>query len=109
MSFCSSDENPHLNRSHFFNLLKIFKFKKIIPSVPKPLELAVRYAFVEEPNRQDRAFDNERQELSLAANWFFSGHNNKLTLDFSRLWLDDDVLGRKESENRARLQWDVSF
>lgn len=79
------------------------------PSVPAPLELAARYAYVEEPNATDRAFDNEREELSLAANWFFKGHNNKLTLDVSHLMLDDGFIGRSASENRVRLQWDVSF
>ncbi len=84
-------------------------FHNLFPSIPKPLEFAIRYAFVDEPNALDPRAENERQELTLAANWFFSGHNNKLTLDFSRLRLEDDVLNRRESENRARLQWDVSF
>ncbi len=84
-------------------------FHNVFGSVPKPLELALRYAFVEEPNRQDRSFDNDREELTLAANWFFSGHNNKLTLDVSHLTLDDSFAGLDESRNRVRLQWDVSF
>lgn len=84
-------------------------FHNKFPSIPAPLEFAVRYAFVEEPNALDRSFDNEREELSVAANWFFSGHNNKLTLDMSRLTLDDPVVGRDETESRLRLQWDVSF
>jgi len=84
-------------------------FHNLYPSFPKPLELALRYAYVEEPNAQDLRFDNERQELTLAANWFFAGHNNKLTFDISRLRLDDDFVGRKESEGRVRFQWDVSF
>ncbi len=69
----------------------------------------MRYAYVEEPNATDLTFDNERRELTLGANWFFQGHNNKLTVDFSRLRLKDDFIGRKESESRARLQWDISF
>jgi hypothetical protein len=64
---------------------------------------------VEEPNAVDRTFDNDREEISLAANWFFSGHNNKLTFDVSHLSLDDNLVGRGESENRVRFQWDVSF
>ncbi len=84
-------------------------FHNLFPAVPKPLEFAVRYAFVEEPNSLDQSVENDRQEISLAANWFFQGHNNKLTMDFSHLRLDDDVLGRNESENRVRLQWDISF
>ncbi len=84
-------------------------FHHKIPAVPEQLELALRYAFVEEPNVLDRSLDNDREELSLAANWFFSGHNNKLTFDVSRLTLDDAVLGQDETENRVRVQWDVSF
>lgn len=84
-------------------------FHNLNPSFPKPLELALRYAYVEEPNAQDLTLDNERRELTLAANWFFAGHSNKLTFDISRLRLEDDFIGRKESESRARLQWDVSF
>ena len=84
-------------------------FNNLFPSVPAPLELAMRYAFVEEPNATDLNFDNERKEYTLGANWFFSGHNNKLTLDFSHLTLDDGLVGRSESDNRVRMQWDVSF
>ncbi|MFK8016348.1 MAG: porin [Gammaproteobacteria bacterium] len=84
-------------------------FHNLFPSVPRPLELAMRYAFVEEPNATDISFDNDREELTLAANWFFRGHNNKLTLDVSHLSLEDGLVGRGESENRLRFQWDVSF
>ena len=84
-------------------------FSNIFPVVPAPLELAVRYAFVEEPNEVDRMFDNEREELTLAANWFFAGHNNKLTLDYSYLTVDDGLTGIDDDANRVRLQWDVSF
>ncbi len=84
-------------------------FHHLIPAVPAPLELAFRYAYVEEPNEVDRLFDNEREEFTIAANWFIAGHNNKITLDYSYLTLDDGLVGVNESENRIRLQWDVSF
>lgn len=92
-------------------------FHHMFPSFPEPLELAVRYAFVEEPNAgagpdgdlADPNIDNDREELTVGANWFFNGHNNKLTLDYSHLTLDDNMMNRDESENRVRLQWDVSF
>lgn len=84
-------------------------FHNLIPAIPAPLELAVRYAFVEEPNETDLDFDNERKEYTLGANWFFSGHNNKLTMDYSHLTMDDGLVGLDESDNRIRLQWDVSF
>lgn len=84
-------------------------FNEICNSFPEPLELAFRYAWVREPNEMNRSFDNERQEFTLAANWFFSGHNNKLTFDVSHLTLDDDFLGVDKSANRFRFQWDISF
>ncbi len=84
-------------------------FHNMIDAVPAPLELAVRYAFVEEPNEVDRTFDNEREELTLGANWFFAGHNNKLTLDYSFLTVDDGFTGLDDDANRIRFQWDVSF
>jgi len=84
-------------------------FNNLIPAVPAPLEFAARYAYVEEPNEVDRAFDNEREEFTVAANWFFAGHNNKLTLDYSYLTIDDGLLGIDDNANRVRLQWDVSF
>jgi phosphate-selective porin len=84
-------------------------FHNLFPAIPEPLEFAVRYAKVEEPNAMNLAFDNEREEFTIGANWFFAGHNSKITVDFSRLTLDDGYLGLDESENRLRVQWDVSF
>ncbi len=84
-------------------------FNNLFSFVPEPLELAVRYAFLEEPNEVDRQLDNEREEYTMAANWFIAGHNNKLTLDYSYLTIDDGLLNTDDSANRVRLQWDVSF
>lgn len=81
----------------------------MFPSWPSQLELAARYAYVKEPNEVDRAFGNEREEYTLAANWFIKGHNNKITLDYSYLTIDDDLLDEDVSESRVRMQWDVSF
>jgi phosphate-selective porin OprO and OprP len=91
----------YLQTGYFFN--------NIIAAIPAPLELAMRYAFVEEPNEIDRSIDNKRAEYTFAANWFFAGHNNKLTLDYSFLTLDDGLTGLDDSANRLRFQWDVSF
>jgi phosphate-selective porin OprO/OprP len=91
----------YLQAGYFFN--------NLIPAMPAPLELAVRYAFVEEPNEINRMIENEREELTLAANWFFAGHNNKVTVDYSYLTGDDGLTGLDDSGNRVRLQWDVSF
>lgn len=84
-------------------------FNEIFDCVPKELELAFRYGFVREANETNLLKTNTRNEYTVAANWFFWGHNNKLTLDYSYLTLDDDVLSRNVSDNRARLQWDISF
>jgi phosphate-selective porin OprO/OprP len=84
-------------------------FHHRFPKIPAPLEFAVRYASVDEPNAVDRTFRNDREEYTIGANWFFSGHNNKLTVDLSRLTLDDGLLGLDDSETRLRFQWDVSF
>jgi phosphate-selective porin OprO/OprP len=84
-------------------------FSEICDWFPEPLEFVFRYAHVREPNQLDRLVENDRQEFTAGANWFFAGHNNKLTLDFSHLTLDDDVLRRNVSDERVRLQWDVSF
>lgn len=84
-------------------------FHDLIPIVPKPLELAFRYAFVEEPNELDISRENTREEYTAALNWFFAGHNNKLTLDVSHLSLEDTVLARNVDGQRVRFQWDVSF
>ncbi len=65
-------------------------FHHLIPAIPESLEFAARYAFVEEPNKENLAIDNDRQEITLGANWFFKGHNNKLTLDWSHLSIDDN-------------------
>ena len=84
-------------------------FNESIDWFPEELEFAARYAWVEEPNETDLTFDNEREEFTLGANWFFNGHNNKLTLDYSYLTIDDGLLGIDDDAHRVRLQWDVSF
>lgn len=87
-------------------------FHNLMSAFPKELELATRYAYVKEPNKNlalDK--DNKRKEFTVGANWFFAGHNNKITADYSRLSIDDPtrVAGQDKDEDRVRLQWDVSF
>ncbi len=85
-------------------------FNEIWSEFPEPLELAVRYAWVREPNAVNLDVDDDRQEFTLGANWFFHGHNNKLTLDYSYLTLnEDDFFGGDATGSRVRLQWDISF
>lgn len=78
----------------------------LVEVVPKQLELALRYAFVD-PNA-DRSNDLQR-EVTAAINWFFSGHSNKLTFEISHLSVEDPVRLIEQSEERARMQWDISF
>lgn len=78
----------------------------LIPLVPKQLEFAMRYAAVD-PNID---IDNDRQqEFTGAMNWFFSGHNNKLTFEVSHLTVEDPHKNIEKGEERARVQWDISF
>jgi len=76
----------------------------MIPLVPKPLEIAFRYAFVD-PN----VFmpNDMRREFTWGLNWFFAGHRNKLTADVRREVLAQ--AGADRSEWGGRLQYDVSF
>ena len=84
-------------------------FNEVWEAFPEELELAARYAWLTEPNENNLAVDNDREEFTIGANWFFNGHNNKLTLDYSYLTLDDGAAGLDDSGSRVRLQWDISF
>ena len=94
-------EGSYVNIGYFFN--------EIIPAVPEELELAFRYAFVDEPNSTRTIQENKREEFTWAANYFIAGHGNKITADFSYLTLDDRRLDDRFDETRFRLQWDISF
>ena len=79
----------------------------LISAVPKPLEIAFRYSHVD-PNT-DMGGDL-RQEFTAGLNWFFAGHRNKLTLDASHLTNEQVNTSLPAlTEQRVRLQWDVSF
>jgi hypothetical protein len=80
-------------------------FNGLIESIPPELEFAARYAWVD-PDRE--IADDVRTELSFAANWFFAGHDNKITADFSVFDLETPA-GTTLTDQRVRLQWDLSF
>jgi phosphate-selective porin OprO and OprP len=82
-----------------------FVVHKPNPEKPRGLEVAARWAFVD---RDTRVPSNTEQELTGALNWFFRGHANKITLDASRLTLQQAARPRL-SRGRVRLQWDVHF
>jgi len=84
-------------------------FHDLLPIVPENLELAFRYAFVDEPNATNIALTNTREEFTGAINYFIDGHRNKLTLDFSHLTLEDAFLAKNVADQRVRFQWDISF
>ena len=73
-------------------------------TLPAELEVAARYARV---NPDEVAGSRLNRELSLAGNWFFNGHRNKITADLS--WLDIQGSGEQERDIRFRIQWDVSL
>jgi len=72
--------------------------------VPEPLELAARHS-IYDPD--DDTAQDLQNEIALAANWFFHGHNNKLTAEISYFSFDEGVAERDGA--RFRLQWDISF
>lgn len=71
----------------------------------QPLELAVRYAFVDPDSSRP---GDSRKETTFGVNWFFARHDNKLTFDVSRLSLEQ-VESPPLDDSRVRLQWDISF
>ncbi len=77
-----------------------------ISAIPKELELAGRYAFVD-PNLSKH--NDIQQEMAGVANWFFHGHANKLSLEVARLSVADPLRAEDRAEERIRLQWDISF
>ena len=81
----------------------------VLRAVPAPLEVGMRYAYVNEPNASNRIFENDRREVTVGVNWFIDGHDSKVTLDFSRLTIDDALLSDEALDYRLRLQWDVQF
>ncbi len=78
----------------------------LFPAVPPQLEFGLRYASVD---RGDYRGSDDAEEISGVANWYIDGHENKLSLEFSRIDLEDPLLQMEGSENRLRLQWDVRF
>ena len=74
-------------------------------SIPKPLELYTRYAIFD----PDRTFDIDyREEYTAGLNWFFNGHKNKLTAEYTYSTFREGN-GQEYGGNRFRLQWDISF
>lgn len=73
--------------------------------IPKQLEIAGRYATYDQ-SKGYSAKKNEEQAVAL--NWFFAGHDSKITLDYTRFDLNAETK-REYDDDRVRLQYDVSF
>jgi phosphate-selective porin OprO and OprP len=72
---------------------------------PAPLEIAMRNALYR-PNKE--AQQTREKETSLAFNWFFNGHQNKLTFETSYFnYVKSDL--DPTDEWRFRVQWDISL
>lgn len=78
----------------------------LFPELPRQLEFALRYARVDP---DDERSHDEQDEYSAAINWFIDGHSNKLSLDVAELSVADPILQSEASEQRVRLQWELSF
>jgi hypothetical protein len=56
----------------------------------------------------DRSISGDRErEYTIAANWFFHGHRNKLTADVS--YINRRMAPENDTSTRFRIQWDWSF
>ena len=77
----------------------------IAPAIPKPLNIAYRYSWVD-PNVFSS--NDELREHTFGVNWLFAGHRNKLTADVTHMELEQSS-GNPLTEQRVRVQWDVSF
>lgn len=73
--------------------------------VPKELEVAGRYAFVD-PNIS--VSGNNQQEYTGIVNWFANGHNNKLSFEVTHHVLQNPA-GGDATEQRYRSQWEFTF
>ena len=59
-----------------------------------------------QPNAEAR--QNQEKETSVALNWFFNGHKNKLTFETSYFnYVKSDL--DPADEWRFRLQWDITL
>jgi hypothetical protein len=77
----------------------------LIPVIPEELEIAARFAHVDPVVGVGGDWQTE---TSGVINWFFAGHENKLSLEGSWLTVAEPGIP-SEGRARARLQWDISF
>lgn len=80
-------------------------FHHILPKFPKHLEIFARQSFYD---ANIDLPDNNNYEYTIGCNWFFKGHKNKLTIDYSYIEYHE-FEPIYNSGNRIRLQWDISI
>jgi len=101
------DDNVNLEETllmgNYFQVGYFFHY--LFEKFPKPLEVFARQAFYD-PNT-DISGDNN-YEYSFGLNWFFKGHKNKLTVDYSYLDFNQFTI-EDHTEHMFRIQWDVSI
>ncbi len=78
----------------------------LLQVIPKQLELAGRYAFVDPDTTRNQ---DMQHEFSGVVNYFFNGHSNKISLQLSHLIVEDPTLNLSQAAQRLWLQWDLSF
>ena len=101
------DDNVNLEETllmgNYFQVGYFFHY--LFEKFPKPLEVYARQAFYD-PNTDISGDSN--LEYTFGVNWFFKGHKNKLTLDYS--YLDFNQFDIEDNtEHMFRIQWDVSI
>ncbi|MTH14052.1 porin [Flavobacterium sp. LC2016-01] len=80
-------------------------FNNVFEWWPKKLEMAARHAGY----RPDSSIkENSQDETTIAFNWFFNGHKNKLTSEVSYFSFQDKTLPLEQGW-RFRIQWDISL
>ncbi len=79
-------------------------FHYLFPKFPEPLEVFARQAFYD-PDTD--VSGNNNYEFSCGLNWFFKGHKNKLTLDYSYLKYNQFTI-EDNIDHMVRIQWDIS-
>lgn len=80
-------------------------FHNVLHWVPEKLEVAARHAVY----RPDKNIpDNREMESTVAFNYFFKGHKNKLTAEVSYFDFQEETLPYADGW-RFRIQWDISL
>jgi phosphate-selective porin OprO and OprP len=98
------DNSSDVLRGYYFQAG--YFFHEAIAWWPAPLEIAARHAKYQ-PNEE--AQQNREKETSVALNWFFNGHKNKLTLETSYFNYVENASLEPVDEWRLRIQWDISL